>query len=100
MVQLSLDSITGVSTAPLRLATLTGLAGGLLAMLVGGLTLLAYFAGRTLPGWTSTVAIVSAFSALQLICLGILGEYLGRAYQYLQKRPSYSIAYDSLTDAP
>lgn len=100
MVQLSLDSITGVSTAPLRLATLTGLAGGMLAMLVGGLTLLAYFAGRTLPGWTSTVAIVSAFSALQLICLGILGEYLGRAYQYLQNRPSYSIAYDSLTDAP
>jgi dolichol-phosphate mannosyltransferase len=70
MVQLSLDSITGVSIAPLRLATYVGLGGGLLALVVGVATIVAHYGGRTLPGWTSTVAIVSAFSALQLLCLG------------------------------
>lgn len=100
MVQLSLDSITGVSTAPLRLASFTGLAGALVAFLVGVATVIAHQIGSTLPGWTSTVAIVAAFSAMQLLCLGILGEYLGRTHQYLQNRPTYYVASDSLTDDP
>ncbi|MEO6512109.1 MAG: glycosyltransferase family 2 protein [Nocardioides sp.] len=95
MVRLSLDSITAVSVAPLRLATVTGLLGGLVAVLVGVVTLTAHWAGHTLPGWTSTVAIVSGFSALQLICLGIVGEYLGRTYTFLQQWPAYSVAFDS-----
>jgi dolichol-phosphate mannosyltransferase len=95
MVRLSLDSITAVSVAPLRLATVIGLLGGVLAVLVGAATLLAHGTGHTLPGWTSTVAIVSGFSALQLICLGILGEYLGRTYTFLQNWPTYSVAFDS-----
>ena len=99
MIRLSLDSITAVSVAPLRLATVTGLLGGMLAVVVGVVTLVAHWTGHTLPGWTSTVAIVSAFSALQLICLGILGEYLGRTYTFLQDWPTYSVAHDSLEDA-
>ena len=95
MVRLSLDSITAVSVAPLRLATIIGLLGGVLAVLVGITTLVAHWTGHTLPGWTSTVAIVSGFSALQLICLGILGEYLGRTYTFLQNWPTYSVAFDS-----
>lgn len=98
MVQLSLDSITGVSTAPLRLASFTGLAGALLALVVGLATVVAHQVGSTLPGWTSTVAIVAAFSAMQLLCLGILGEYLGRTHQYLQNRPTFYVASDSLVD--
>jgi dolichol-phosphate mannosyltransferase len=38
---------------------------------------------------------VSGFSALQLICLGIVGEYLGRTYTFLQQWPTYSVAFDS-----
>lgn len=98
MVQLSLDSITGVSTAPLRLASIIGIAGALLALVVGLATVVAHQIGSTLPGWTSTVAIVAAFSAMQLLCLGILGEYLGRAHQYLQNRPTYYVADDTLLD--
>jgi polyisoprenyl-phosphate glycosyltransferase len=96
MVALSLDSITSVSTAPLRVATYVGLLGGLIGIVVGSATVIAHSAGQTLPGWTSTVAIVSAFSTMQLLCLGILGEYLGRAYAFLQNRPTYVVAYDSL----
>ena len=96
MVQLSLDSITGVSTAPLRLASFTGIAGAVVALAVGLTTVVAHTLGNTLTGWTSTVAIVAAFSAMQLLCLGILGEYLGRTHQYLQNRPTYYVASDSL----
>jgi dolichol-phosphate mannosyltransferase len=99
MIRLSLDSVTGFSTAPLRAATWLGLTGG-----VGALALLVYavvgmLLGRTLPGWTSTVVAVTGVGAVQLLCLGILGEYVGRMYSQLQARPTYYIAYDSLTGA-
>ena len=53
-------------------------------------------AGHTLPGWTSTVVIVSAVGAVQLLALGILGEYVGRMYAAMQGRPTYFVAHDSL----
>jgi acyl-CoA synthetase (AMP-forming)/AMP-acid ligase II len=55
--------------------------------------------GRTVPGWTSTVVIVAATGAVQLLALGILGEYVGRMYAAQQARPTYFVAYDSLTAA-
>ena len=53
--------------------------------------------GHTLPGWTSTVVAVAGVGAVQLLCVGILGEYVGRMYSHLQARPTYFVAYDSLT---
>lgn len=98
MVRLSVDSVTGFSSAPLRLATWFGLGGFVLAVLLLGYALVAKVLGHTVAGWTSTVVIVAAFGALQLLCLGILGEYVGRIYAMLQRRPTYYVAYDSLTD--
>ena len=50
-----------------------------------------------MAGWTSTVAIVAGVGAVQLVCVGILGEYIGRMYGHMQGRPTYFIAYDSMT---
>ena len=97
MVKLSLDSLTGFSTAPLRVATFAGFAGAVLAVLLFLYTLVARAQGHTVAGWTSTVAIVSGVGAVQLVCVGILGEYIGRMYSHMQGRPTYFIAYDSLT---
>jgi dolichol-phosphate mannosyltransferase len=97
MIRLSLDSVTGFSTAPLRAATWLGLFGGLAALLLLGYALVASAVGQTLPGWTSTVVAVAGVGAVQLLCLGILGEYVGRMYAHLQARPTYFVAYDSLT---
>ena len=97
MIRLSLDSLTGFSTAPLRMATFAGLGGAVIAVLLFLYTLIARSQGHTVAGWTSTVAIVSAFGAVQLVCVGILGEYIGRMYAHMQGRPTYFIAYDSLT---
>jgi polyisoprenyl-phosphate glycosyltransferase len=97
MVRLSLDSVTGFSIAPLRAATWLGLTGGLAAMGLLFYALVAQLVGHTLPGWTSTVVAVAGVGAVQLLCLGILGEYVGRMYAMMQARPTYFIAYDSLT---
>src|SRR6478672_718163 len=97
MIRLSLDSVTGFSTAPLRAATWLGLLGGAAAFALLAYALVASAAGQALPGWTSTVVAVAGVGAVQLLCLGVLGEYVGRMYAHLQARPTYFVAYDSLT---
>jgi len=97
MIRLSLDSVTGFSAAPLRAATWLGLLGGLGAVGLLVFALVSMALGHTLPGWTSTVVAVAGVGAVQLLCLGILGEYVGRMYAHMQARPTYFIAYDSLT---
>jgi glycosyltransferase involved in cell wall biosynthesis len=97
MIRLSLDSVTGFSTAPLRAATWLGLLGGAAAFALLAYALIASAAGQALPGWTSTVVAVAGVGAVQLLCLGVLGEYVGRMYAHLQARPTYFVAYDSLT---
>lgn len=95
MVRLTLDGFTGFSLAPLRLATWFGLGGFAAAMALLAYALISKMAGFTVAGWTSTVAIVAGVGAIQLLCLGILGEYVGRIYSTLQGRPTYYVAYDS-----
>ncbi|AXG13024.1 glycosyltransferase family 2 protein [Intrasporangium calvum] len=99
MIRLSVDSLTGISTAPLRLATIAGFVGAVLALLLIGYGLVARAQGHTVAGWTSTVAVVAGVGAVQLVCVGILGEYIGRMYAQLQGRPTYFVAYDSLTES-
>jgi len=98
MIRLSVDSLTGFSVAPLRLATWFGLGGAAATGLLLALAMLAWLNGRTVPGWTSTFVAVAAVGTLQLLCLGLLGEYVGRLYTQLQGRPSYFVASDSLED--
>jgi glycosyltransferase involved in cell wall biosynthesis len=99
MIRLTVDSLTGFSIAPLRIATWMGLGGAAATFLLLSFALLAYLTDRTVPGWTSTFVAVAAVGAVQLLCLGILGEYVGRLYTQMQGRPTYYVAYDSL-DAP
>jgi glycosyltransferase involved in cell wall biosynthesis len=96
MIRLSIDGVTGFSIAPLRFATWLGLLGGLAALGVLVYAFIAMVLGNTLPGWTSTVVIVAAVGAVQLLALGILGEYVGRTYAALQARPAYVVAHDTL----
>ena len=95
MLRLSLDAVTGFSLFPLRLATYLGLVSGVLMFLAAIGLVVASRNGQTIPGWTSTVVIVAAVGSVQLVCLGLLGEYVGRMYTQLQGRPAYFIASDS-----
>ena len=98
MFRLAFDSVTAFSAAPLRLATWLGLLGGLLSgvFVIGALAI--KLAGQSVPGWTSTVLAVSVIGAIQLLCLGLLGEYVARLFQSSQKRPQFLVGYDSLED--
>jgi dolichol-phosphate mannosyltransferase len=95
MVKLALDSVTNFSAAPLRLATWLGATGLLVCLLLLVSSLVTYFVGFTVPGWTSLIVGILFLGAVQLVCLGLLGEYVGRLYAAQQGRPGYYIGYDS-----
>jgi polyisoprenyl-phosphate glycosyltransferase len=100
MVRLTFDSLTAFSLAPLRFATLLGVLGALCAIAIVVYAAIAEIIGSTVPGWSSIVATVAAVGAVELLCIGLLGEYVGRVYIMLQGRPTYSVAYDSLPVGP
>ncbi len=98
MVALAFDSVAAFSAAPLRIATMAGFAGIVLAALALAWSLYGWFSGTTVPGWTSLLAITGLIGAIQLICLGVLGEYVARIFSATQSRPTYMIGYDSLQE--
>ncbi|SEL03384.1 glycosyltransferase family 2 protein [Streptacidiphilus jiangxiensis] len=95
MVRLAVDSITNFSAAPLRLATWMGLGSFVLAFFLGVYTAIEQVRGVTVPGWSSLFVAVVFFGAVQLVCVGLLGEYVGRIYSAVQGRPAYFIGSDS-----
>jgi dolichol-phosphate mannosyltransferase len=93
LVRLALDGFFSMSHRPLQLASLLGFAVSGLALGLGLLlALLKIFHGIPLLGWTSLMVGVLFLGGVQLICLGILGEYLGRVYEETRHRPAYFIA--------
>jgi dolichol-phosphate mannosyltransferase len=93
MVKFAFDGITGFSSQPLRLASHVGLffAAASLALTVA---LIIYrFAGgpNLIPGWTSLAVAVLFLGGVQLVAIGILGEYIGRIYDETKRRPLYLI---------
>jgi glycosyltransferase involved in cell wall biosynthesis len=90
---LALEGITGFSTVPLRAATYLGLGAALLAFVYGvwviAKTLLW---GDPVQGWPSMMAVILFLGGVQLIALGILGEYLGRLYLEAKQRPLYLVS--------
>jgi dolichol-phosphate mannosyltransferase len=90
MLRFAVDGITSFSVLPLRLATWLGLFAGSLAVLVGiGLFFVRFLTHLAVPGWTGImVAITFGFSA-QFVMTGILGEYVGRIYEEIKRRPLY-----------
>lgn len=91
MLAFAMDAITGFSIAPLRLSLYLSLLSVALAILVGMFALWSYLTMRTAPGWTSIAIIVLAFGAIQMLCLAIMGEYLGRTYMQTKQRPLFVI---------
>lgn len=87
---LALEGITSFSTAPLRLATGLGVITASLALLYGLFFLLrTLLFGNPVPGYPSLIVVVLFLGGVQLICLGIIGEYLGRTYDETKQRPLY-----------
>lgn len=91
MITFAVDAITGFSAAPLRLSLYFSLWSVLVAVLLGLYALWQWVTGAAVPGWTSIAIIVLAFGSMQMLCLGIMGEYLGRLYTQSKQRPLFII---------
>ncbi len=91
MVGLALDAVTSFSVVPLRIATFVGLLASLAAMAAGAYAVVGWMLGRTVSGWTSLLAVITFIGAIQLLVLGILGEYVGRLYEQSKGRPLYVV---------
>ncbi|MFC3578482.1 glycosyltransferase family 2 protein [Streptomyces yaanensis] len=95
MIRLAVDSVTGFSAAPLRLATWLGGFAFLVCLGLIVYTLAAHVLDHTVPGWTSLFTGVLFIGAVQLICVGLLGEYVARIYTAIQNRPTYFVGHDT-----
>jgi dolichol-phosphate mannosyltransferase len=95
MAALAVESVTSFSAAPLRLATWLGLAGVAVCGVLVVVAVAAWLAGATVTGWPSLYVAILFLGAVQLLCLGLLGEYVARIYTAVQGRPAYFVAADT-----
>jgi polyisoprenyl-phosphate glycosyltransferase len=91
MIKFAFDGITSFSTAPLKLATWSGYSASLLAFLYLASVFVQKLLGYTVEGWATIMVAVLFLGGVQLVCLGILGEYLGRIFNEVKPRPMYVV---------
>ena len=92
MFGLAMEAVTSFSVVPLRLISALGILVFLFSVGMGAWTVgIRLFTERAVPGWTSTLLPIYLLGGLQILCVGILGEYLGKVYQETKQRPRYII---------
>lgn len=92
MLALAFDGITSLSIKPIRMITEMGMFIALLSFCGVIWSVVQYFLGVTAAGWTSMVSIVCLIGGIQLVSLGMIGEYIGRIYMEVKGRPRYIIS--------
>lgn len=91
MLNFAIDGITSFSVKPLRLITLFGMLFILVAILAIGYALYAFAIGHTIPGWTSLLISLWFIGGAILTAIGVIGEYIGKIYKEVKRRPRYFI---------
>lgn len=92
MMALAFDGITSLSIKPIRLIMGLGLLVAGISFLGVIWSVVVFLQGKTVSGWSSTVSILCFLSGVQLICTGVIGEYVGRIYMETKRRPRYIIS--------
>lgn len=91
MLSLALNGITSFSIMPVRVISLLGFVVFLISILMSIYVFYAYLSGRAIAGWPSTVIPIYFIGGVQLLCLGMLGEYIGKIYMETKRRPRFII---------
>src|SRR3989338_9123611 len=91
MIKFALDGILSFSLMPLRIVSIMGIVTVAILLLLIIYSLYRTIIGQTVPGWASTTVIILFLGSIQLISVGIIGEYLGRVYEEVKRRPLYII---------
>ena len=92
MVSFAIDGITSFSVKPIHLISFIGFVTSILAFIGVIYSLLSYALGHTVSGWTSMTSIICLVAGVQLLSLGIIGEYVGKIYLETKARPRYVIS--------
>ena len=92
MLSLALDGITSLSIKPIRIITIIGLLISILSFAWVIWSMIMYFTENSITGWSSTTCIICFIGGIQMISLGILGEYIGKIYMETKSRPRYIIS--------
>ena len=91
MLAFALEGITSLSIKPIRTITSLGLIIFLISIIMMVYFLARYFNGNTIQGWTSTILSIWSIGGLQILSIGIIGEYIGKIYLETKERPKYII---------
>ena len=92
MLGLAFDGVTSLSVKPIRLIMMLGLFVALLSFVGIIWAIVTTILGKTVAGWASTVCIVCFLSGVQMISIGVIGEYIGKIYMEVKARPRYIIS--------
>lgn len=98
MIRFALDGITSFSSVPLKMATIMGYLTSLIAFAYACSVIVQKFMGYTVQGWATIMVGLLFLGGVQLICLGILGEYIGRIFNETKGRPLYIIDHEVRSD--
>lgn len=92
MLSLAFDGITSLSIKPLSMITCLGLLVSIVSFIGVLYAVIAYFMGDAVSGWASMICIMCALGGIQLISLGVIGQYIGKIYMETKHRPRYIIS--------
>ena len=92
MLGLAIDGVTSLSVKPIRFIAGLGMLFSLVGLVGIVWALATAFANHTIPGWASMICLICLFGGLQLLALGIIGEYVGKIYLETKHRPRYLIS--------
>ncbi|MFU0882628.1 glycosyltransferase family 2 protein [Kluyvera cryocrescens] len=99
MISLALEGITSLSVTPLRIVTALGFTISIMSSLGVVYTLVQYFLGHTVSGWASVILAILFIGGVQMLCLGVIGEYVGKIYIESKFRPKFFIEKTTERDA-
>lgn len=91
MCTLAMDGITSLSIKPIRIITSIGVLVFTFSILMVIYSIITFFQGKTVPGWTSNLCAVWSIGGIQLLSIGIVGEYIGKIYLETKQRPRYIV---------
>ncbi|MCQ2241397.1 glycosyltransferase family 2 protein [Treponema sp.] len=92
MIHLAWDGITSLSVKPLHMIITLGIIVALLSFVCVIWSIVFQIIGKTIPGWASMISIMSFLGGVQLISIGVIGEYVGKIYMEVKQRPRYIIS--------
>lgn len=99
MIAFAVDGITSFTIVPIKLVTSLGFTIVLIGIIIAVYTLVEWFLNHTISGWTSLILSIWLVGGMQLIAIGVIGEYIGKIFKETKRRPRYTIEISTLSQS-